>query len=98
MLAPINDAIGIFDLGAFRVRERLPHHRVTTKRCPACCQELAMDVTTLPANEKFHMYRRRGRTVGTIVVGAIVVAAIVYAASGGLNLNAMHTPFVIAAS
>ena len=24
-----------------------------------------MDVTTLPANEKFHMHRRRGRAVGT---------------------------------
>jgi hypothetical protein len=41
------------------------------------------------------MHRRRGRTVGTIVVGAIVVAAIIYAALGGLGLDAMHTPFLI---
>ena len=42
------------------------------------------------------MHRRRGRTVGTIVVGAMVVAVMIYAVFGGLGLKAMHTPFVIA--
>jgi hypothetical protein len=42
------------------------------------------------------MHRRRGRTVGTIVVSAIVVAVMIYAVFGGLGLKAMHMPFVIA--
>jgi hypothetical protein len=45
-----------------------------------------------------HMYRRRGRTVGTIIIGAIVIAAMICVAFGGSGLTAMQTPFVIAAA
>jgi hypothetical protein len=42
------------------------------------------------------MYRRRGRTVGTIIIGAIIVAAMIYVAFVGSGSTAMQTPFVIA--
>jgi hypothetical protein len=42
------------------------------------------------------MHRRRGKTVGTIMVAAIVVGATIYSAFAGLGSTAMQTPFVIA--
>lgn len=44
------------------------------------------------------MHRRRGRTVGTLIIGAIIVASMIYAAFAGLSSTAMQTPFVIAAA
>jgi hypothetical protein len=49
----------------------------------------------LPRNQ---MHRRRGRTVGTIIIGAILIAAVICLAFGGSGLIAMQTPFVIAAA
>jgi hypothetical protein len=64
---------------------------------------MAEDATTkFPAAERTsseeHMYRRRGRTVGTIIIGAIIIAAMICVAFGGSGLTAVQTPFVIAAA
>ena len=44
------------------------------------------------------MHRRRGRTVGTIIIGVIIIAAVICVAFGGSGLIAIQTPFVIAAA
>jgi hypothetical protein len=49
----------------------------------------------LPRNQ---MHRRRGRTVGTIIIGVIIISAVICVAFGGSGLIAIQTPFVIAAA
>ena len=40
------------------------------------------------------MYRRRGRTVGTVIIAAVVVVAVIYSAFGRLGSTTMPMPYV----
>jgi hypothetical protein len=41
------------------------------------------------------MYRRRGRTVGTVIIGAIMIAMLIYAVFGRYFSTTMSTPYLI---
>jgi hypothetical protein len=50
-----------------------------------------------PAAGELDMHRRRGRTVGTLIIGAIVAAAVAYTAFAGSHPRPMPSPYVIGA-